>query len=84
MERSDDPEKKGRWRGGFLYFGRVQSVHLFEALSIIDEFKKDKNLMAAVDRADQATRESFETIAKFFGSDEQNSGQDAQRRSLLL
>jgi hypothetical protein len=69
-EQSDDPKKKARWRGGVLYFGRVQSAHLFEALSIIDEIKKDKNLMAAVDRADRATRRSFETIAKFIGSDD--------------
>jgi hypothetical protein len=64
------PKKKARWRGGVLYFGRVQSAHLFEALSIIEEIKKDKNLMAAVARADRATRQSFETIAKFIGSDD--------------
>ena len=64
-QHSDDPKKKARWRGGVLYFGRVQSAHLFEALSIIDEIKKDKSLMAAVDRADRTTQESFETIAKF-------------------
>jgi hypothetical protein len=69
-EQSDDPKKKARWRGGVLYFGRVQSAHLFEALSIIDEIKNDKILMAAVDRADHATRRSFETIAKFLGSDD--------------
>jgi hypothetical protein len=69
-EKSDDPKKKARWRGGVLYFGRVQSAHLFEALSIIDEIKKDRSLMAAVDRADRATRESFETVAKFLGSDD--------------
>jgi hypothetical protein len=69
-EQSDDPKKKARWRGGVLYFGRVQSAHLFEAFSIIDEIKKDKDLMAAVDRADHATRQSFETIAKFLGGDD--------------
>ena len=69
-EHSDDPKKKARWRGGVLYFGRVQSAHLFEALSIIEEIKKDKNLMAAVARADRATQKSFETIAKFIGSDD--------------
>jgi hypothetical protein len=67
-ERTDDPKKKARWRGGVLYFGRVQSAHLFEALSIIEEFKADVDLMAAVDRADRATKESFDTVAKFLGT----------------
>jgi hypothetical protein len=64
-EKTQDPKKKARWRGGVLYFGRVQSAHLFEALTIIDEIKRDKDLMAAVDRADRATKKSFETVAKF-------------------
>jgi hypothetical protein len=64
-EKTTDPKKKARWRGGVLYFGRVQSAHLFEALSIIEEIKEDKDLMAAVDRADPRTRDSFETAAKF-------------------
>jgi hypothetical protein len=69
-EKTDDPKKKARWRGGVLYFGRVQSAHLFEALSIIDEIKKDKDLMAAVDRADPTTKTSFETVAKFLDGDD--------------
>jgi hypothetical protein len=69
-EKSDDPQKKARWRGGVLYFGRVQSAHLFEALSIIDEIKSDKNLIAVVDKADQTTRRSFEIISKVLGSND--------------
>lgn len=64
-EKSDDPKKEARWRGGVLYFGRVQSAHLFEGLSIIKEIKDDKDLMAAVDRTDRQTKQSFETVAKF-------------------
>ena len=69
-EKTDDPKKKARWRGGVLYFGRVQSAHLFEALSIIDEIKKDKDLTAAVDKADQATKKSFDTVAQFLHSND--------------
>jgi hypothetical protein len=47
-EKTIDPKKKARWRGGVLYFGRVQSAHLFEALSIINEIKEDMDLKAAV------------------------------------
>jgi hypothetical protein len=30
-QHTTDRKKKDRWRGGVLYFGRVQSAHLFEA-----------------------------------------------------
>jgi hypothetical protein len=64
-EKTDDPKKKARWRGGVLYFGRVQSAHLFEALTIIAEIRNDSDLMAAVDNSDPATKASFDTVAKF-------------------
>lgn len=67
-EHSNDPKKKGRWRGGLLYFGRIQSAHLFEALSIIQEIKRDGDLLAAVSRADSMTQKSFATVASFIGS----------------
>jgi hypothetical protein len=69
-EKTGDPKKKARWRGGVLYFGRVQSAHLFEAFRIIDEIKNDSDLMSAVDRADRATRQSFETVKKFLDDDD--------------
>ena len=69
-ENTDDPKKTVRWRGGVLYFGRVQSAHLFEALSIINEIKKDKDLMTAVEGADRATQQSFEAVAKFIDGDD--------------
>jgi hypothetical protein len=69
-EKTDDPKKKARWRGGVLYFGRVQSAHLFEALSIINEIKGDGDLMAAVDKTDRATKVSFDTVAKFLSTDD--------------
>lgn len=71
-QTTDDPKKKARWRGGVLYFGRVQSAHLFEALSIIDEIKRDQVLMAAVDRADEATKRSFQVVAKFLDGADYN------------
>jgi hypothetical protein len=69
-EKTDDPKKKARWRGGVLYFGRVQSAHLFEALSIIREIKGDAELMAAVDRSGRTTKASFDTIAQFLDTDD--------------
>lgn len=69
-ERTDDPKKKARWRGGVLYFGRIQSAHLFEALSIIDEIRNDPDLIATVDRADSATGESFKIVADFVDGDD--------------
>lgn len=67
-QHTTDRKKKARWRGGVLYFGRVQSAHLFEALSIVKEIKEDNDLMAGVERADSKTQESFATVAKFIGS----------------
>jgi hypothetical protein len=64
-EKSDDPKKKARWRGGVLYFGRVQSAHLFEALNIIKEIRDDRDLIRAVERADSRTQRSFDTASKF-------------------
>jgi hypothetical protein len=83
-EKSDDPKKKARWRGGVLYFGRVQSAHLFEALSIIDEIKKDRSLMAAVDRADRHSGVIRDRCEISRQRRPQNSGEDAQCRSLPL
>jgi hypothetical protein len=67
-QHTTDRKKKARWKGGVLYFGRVQSAHLFEALSIIKEIKDDKDLMTAIKRADSKTQESFASVAKFIGS----------------
>jgi hypothetical protein len=71
-QHTTDPKKKARWRGGVLYFGRVQSAHLFEAISIIREIRDDSDLMAAVGRTDKKTQESFATAARFIGSDDHN------------
>jgi hypothetical protein len=71
-EKTEDPKKKARWRGGVLYFGRVQSAHLFEALSIIAEIKKDSDLTAAVAAADLTTQTSFGIVAKFLDTRDYN------------
>jgi hypothetical protein len=67
-EKTTDPKKKARWKGGVLYFGRIQSAHLFEALKIIKEIKNDADLMRAVDRADNPTKTSFAVVARFLNS----------------
>jgi hypothetical protein len=64
-EKTKHPKKKARWRGGVLYFGRVQSAHLFEALKIIAEIKKDKDLMAAVDRRTVPPRNHSRQLQSF-------------------
>jgi hypothetical protein len=63
-QATDDPKKRARWRGGLLYFGRVQSAHLFEALSIIQEIGDDPDLMRTVNSCDTKTIDSFDTAAK--------------------
>lgn len=71
-EKTQDPKKKARWRGGVLYLGRVQSAHLFEALGIISEIKKDSDLLATVGASDAATQTSFAVIAKFLQTPDYN------------
>ena len=53
-ERTEDKKKQARWRGAVLYFGRIQSAHLFEALDIIAEIKKDPDLINRVNRCGSA------------------------------
>jgi hypothetical protein len=69
-ERTEDKKKKARWRGAVLYFGRIQSAHLFEALDIIAEIKKDRDLLKRVERCDPQTMNAFETVAAFVGTDD--------------
>jgi hypothetical protein len=67
-QNTEDRKKKARWRGGLLYFGRVQSAHLFEALSIVKEIRDDPALLAEVQRCDHETVKSFHTAAGVLGS----------------
>jgi hypothetical protein len=64
-QTTTEPKKRGRWRGGILYFGRIQSAHLFEALSIIKEISDDAELRAVVGRCDATTQQSFATVLPF-------------------
>jgi hypothetical protein len=64
-QTTTEPKKRGRWRGGVLYFGRIQSAHLFEALSIIKEIRDDTELRAVVARCDTSTQQSFATVLPF-------------------
>jgi hypothetical protein len=67
---TEDRKKKPRSRGAILYFGRVQSAHLYEALDIIQEMKSDAALVEWVERCDRRVKSYFETIAGFIGSDD--------------
>jgi hypothetical protein len=69
-EKSEEKKKKARWRGAVLYFGRIQSAHLFEALDIITEIRKDQDLMQRVERCDPPTIKAFEIVAAFIGTDD--------------
>src|SRR5262249_3645166 len=69
-QATTDSKKRSRWRGGLLYFGRIQSAHLFEALSIIKEIRDDAALSAVVGRCDPTTQQSFASVLPFLsGSD---------------
>lgn len=69
-EKTEDPKKKFRWRGAVLYFGRIQSAHLFEALSIIREINSDAQLLARVGKCTRQTASSFQVVAAFLDSDD--------------
>src|SRR5262249_10372359 len=69
-ERTEEKKKKARWRGAVLYFGRIQSAHLFEALDIIAEIRKDPDLLKRLERCDPQTIKAFETVAAFIGTDD--------------
>jgi hypothetical protein len=69
-ERTEDKKKQARWRGAVLYFGRIQSAHLFEALDIIAEIKKDPDLINRVNRCDPQTIKAFNIVAAFIGTDD--------------
>jgi hypothetical protein len=67
---TEDKKKKQRQDGGKLYYGRMQSAHIYEALLIIEEIENTPSLKAAVDRCDVKTVKSFETVAAFLGTDD--------------
>jgi hypothetical protein len=64
-QRTKDPKKKPRWRGAVLYFGRVQSAHLFEALEIIREIDNNPVLKARVRKSSKAVNRCFDVVSKF-------------------
>ncbi len=69
-QTTEDPKKKPRWRGALLYFGRVQSAHLFEALEIIRELERDPRLKARVGQCSKAVNQCFDTVVQFLGTDD--------------
>lgn len=67
-QTTEHPKKKPRWRGAVLYFGRVQSAHLFEALEIIREIDRDLDLKARVRQCSKTINECFDTVAGILGT----------------
>ncbi len=69
-QKTKDKKKKQRKDGGKLYYGRMQSAHIYEALLIIEEIGKTPSLKAAVGRCDVKTVRSFKTVAAFLVTDD--------------
>jgi hypothetical protein len=57
--------RKTRKDGAGMYFVRTQIAHLHESLKIIEAIRKDKGLMALVNRCDAQTKKSFENLERF-------------------
>ena len=69
-QNTEELEEKYRSRGAILYFGRVQSAHLFEALNIIREIRDNADLRKRVERCNVRTVSAFATVEKFLDSDD--------------
>jgi hypothetical protein len=67
-QTTEDPKKKPRWRGAVLYFGRVQSAHLFEALEIIREINRDSKLKGRVRQCSKTVNECFDTVSRLLNT----------------
>jgi hypothetical protein len=64
-QMTEDPKKKPRWRGAVLYFGRIQSAHLLEALKIIREIDQSTAVKARVGQCSKAVNRCFDIVATF-------------------
>ena len=69
-QETKDPKKKTRGRGAVLYFGRVQSAHLLEALEIIREVDNNPYLKARVRQCSKIVNKCFDVLAKFLDTDD--------------
>ena len=66
---------KGRQRGAKMYFLRLQLGHLYEVLSVVEEIRKDKTLLAALQnkRHGDALR-AFQELEQFLPGGIQTQG----------
>jgi hypothetical protein len=69
-DKTEDKKRKLRKDGGKLYYGRMQSAHIYEALLTVDEIAKTPSLKAAVFHCGGKTTRSFETIAAVLDTDD--------------
>jgi hypothetical protein len=64
-KKEDGRQRLSRQRGAQMYFVRLQIGHLVEALKIVEEFRKDPELMRLLQRCDARTRASFAHLEPF-------------------
>jgi hypothetical protein len=68
--RDQTANREQRQVGAKMYFVRLQMAHLFEALSIIEHIRGAPKLSEAVAACDERTRQSFEKVSAFIGTDD--------------
>lgn len=56
--------QKHRKLGAKMYFVRIQLSHLFEGLKVIEEIRKNSELMALLSQCDTRTQDSFYALER--------------------
>lgn len=67
------PEHQERVQGAKSYFVRLQIAHTFEALKIIGKIQRTPDFLKMVEQCDRQTREAFQRLAKFIGTQKYKS-----------
>lgn len=70
FRRWSEDEREHRARGAKIYFIRLQISHIFEAMKMIEEIRDSPELMKAVDRSDNSTKNGFAALLAFVRSPE--------------
>jgi hypothetical protein len=68
--REKDERRTSRRQGARMYFVRMLTAHIFEALEIIKNIRDNQNLMREVESCDSQTRQSFDVVAAYIGTTE--------------
>ncbi|MBN1291276.1 MAG: hypothetical protein JXB48_05490 [Candidatus Latescibacteria bacterium] len=63
-KEEQSPMQKHRELGAKMYFVRIELSHLFEGLKVIDEIRKNNELMTLLSRCDRRTQNSFNELVK--------------------